>query len=200
MMKVKWISYGTPRYAGMLQRLEESLMHFDLDYELKRYPQEFSDKVGDRYMEAVKYKPEFILQHMEKHEGYDAIVWTDADSQIRKKPTLLYELECELGVRYRNGVELLAGTMYFRRSYKMHRVVEIWCKAMREDKEMRSCPEQQVLQALLPQMGLDVFKLPEEYVYVAPHEGCDMRDVNNRARHVEPVIYHYQASREMRLT
>jgi hypothetical protein len=203
-MRIKWVSYYTPRYKEEAVRLMQSLDKHGLDGFVEEVP-EFSDEPGKKFLQAVRAKPAFILECFKRFSNYDAIVWTDADSEVLRPPKLLYELDgCDMACRFREGFELLSGTMLWRVCYKVHQFLPEWIRMVNmEEAQKLSCPEQQILQEVLPRTGLEVYRLPEEYVYIAPHPEMPedaLRERANVAREVVPVIYHHQKSRETRGT
>lgn len=184
------VSFYTSKYAEAAARLVSSLQHFGLKYDV----QAIEDKGG--WQGAVRFKPRFILEMMEKHPDFDGIVWTDADSVVRKHPALFDTITCELACffhhwRGKNVDELLSGTMYFANTPKMRQVVKEWISELDKADKSLSCPEQYVLQQMLGDLKLNVFRLPREYCYIG-------RD--NELIRLEPniVFQHYQWSRECR--
>lgn len=198
-MRIKWISFFTPRYAEQAARLIESMDKFGLDFDVEKVD-EFDAEGQDKYLSAVRFKPRFMMEKFRQYADYDAIVWTDADSEIRKPPKLFGMIDADVAVRFRESFELVASTMWWRCCYKVHQFLPKWVEVVEsEAAEGLPCPEQQIMDRMLHQTNLDVYRLPEEYVYFADKDTKgDMRERNNLGRVVEPVIYHYQASRTMR--
>jgi hypothetical protein len=202
-MRIKWISYYTPRYQEVASRLIRSLDAYGEDYDVTRMDQEFSEVPGERFLQAVRHKPLFIQMQFKKYaaQGYHAVVWIDADAEIVAPAKLFHMLDADIAVYYRECFELVANIMWFRCCFKVNRFLPHWVGAMQQGAvEKMPCPEQQVLQNMLPMSGLEVYRLPEEYSYLAEHPEFDIREKNNKARVVVPVIRQYQASRQMRNT
>lgn len=190
-----FISYYTPDYSEVAARLEDSLREHKLTYALRSLPP-FSC-----WIEAVRFKPMFIQQMMCEHCDKDAVVWVDADARVLRPPTLLFNLDCDLGVHFfkrreRTPEELLSGTMYIKNSGKMREtVLPRWIKELqRSDKKLRA-PEQTVLSRMLPTLDIKVHRLPYEYCHI-----FDTVHWLRKGEKITPVIEHYQESRRIRKT
>jgi hypothetical protein len=178
-----FVSFYTPGlYAGKAARLLLSLRRLGLEYRI--------DEVEDlgSWDANTKYKAEFILAMLEAHPGRN-IVWVDADAVVRAYPALFYEMQGDVGVHYRNGKELLSGTMFFRNVPRVQALVKSWIK---ENAKTPQEWEQRTLQRVLTKPWR--FGRPRVKVWDLPPTYCQIYDLMADAG--EPVIEHFQASRE----
>jgi hypothetical protein len=193
--EIIFISFFTPDYEKYATRLRQSLDRLELDHDIQPFP----DKVS--FTAIVKEKPAFILSMLKKHrEKYDAVVWVDADAVVHHPPRLLYGITNDLAVHYRDGLELMSGTMFWRTSVCAERALNQWVKALASPGAGApkvcnlDCPEQQMLQHMMPHLGISTYYLPSEYCKI-----FDLVEANDRARKVIPIIEHFQASRKTRV-
>jgi len=144
-------------------------------------------------------KPAFIRSMMDKHPEADIVCWIDADALFHKFPEKIYSSTKDLTVYYLQWAgagkeELLSGVMGVRNNDKMKGVLDKWIKAMETVPAEYTKPEQQILQDLLPKLGVSVRRLTSEY--------CKMtREVLGGGRHSLksiPVIQQRQWSRDFR--
>jgi hypothetical protein len=114
------------------------------------------------------------------------IVYTDIDSRINKYPVLFdYLSECDIGVHYRKGRELLSGTIFFNKTLMTKNLLERW---VTKCNEFPSVWDQRNLNSSIEELkpyGLQVYSLPATY--------CQIFDL--MAKEGIPVIEHFQASR-----
>lgn len=132
-------------------------------------------------------KPSFLLDMRERYPGLP-LVWLDADARVRRSPTLLDELDCDLAFHLKGGEELLSGTLYVGPTREAGDCLNEW------NQECRRRPgewDQRCLQAVVDRMGpyLRVAHLPASYVAIFDAGMC--------AEH-EKVIEHMQASRRLK--
>jgi len=178
-----FVSFYTPGlYAGKAARLRLSLHRLGLEYRI--------DEVEDRgsWDANTKHKAEFILAMLEAHPGRN-IVWVDADAVVRAYPDLFFEMQGDVGVHYRNGKELLSGTMFFRNVPRVQALVKSWIK---ENAKTPQEWEQRTLQRVLTKPWR--FGRPRVKVVDLPPTYCQIFDLMADAG--EPVFEHFQASRE----
>ena len=199
--RIIFVSFYTPNYAPAVRELKASLQRHNLCHDLSEIEHRIPNaEAHEKFLANVRYKPTFIQEMVEKHKGeYDAVVWVDADAIIQKPPKLLLKIKQDLAVHYRDGTELLSGTMFWRTNFRTRRALKMWVEAVeaaREQMQWLMCPEQQVLQELIATSVLlmSVYYLPTEYCKI-----YDLTEDNDRARTVVPVIEHSQASRQTRL-
>ena len=113
------------------------------------------------------------------------VVYTDVDARFRSRPIALDELDCDFAAHWRNGQELLSGTLYIGGGAAAAELVDLW---ILENESNPNRWDQKNLQAVLgrePSRWRTV-DLPSAY--------CKIFDT----MHGEPVIEHFQASRRLR--
>jgi len=126
---------------------------------------------------------------MDKHHGRP-VVYLDADAYVWSRPHLFYEpMLCDIAVHYRQGKELLNGTLYLPPTPMTRAVVDRYAAlvAARPDEHN----EQRLLdEAIRTTPGMLVYRLPASYCWIHDLMADDL------APGEEPVIEHLQASRE----
>lgn len=174
------ISYYTPNYQQQAQNLINSLLQHDIPNEVRQI-----EDLGGWDLNT-KFKPHFILEHLNNHPY---VVWTDADSVVKSYPSLFDTFDCDIAFHRFKGQELLSGTVYFANTEKSKEVLNLWIKLNEQHPELW---DQRTLElAINKTRGLRLSKLPPEY--------CCIYDLTRRAyKKIEPVIEHYQASRELK--
>lgn len=134
----------------------------------------------------TKFKPHFILEHLDNHPY---VVWTDADSIIRSYPELFDALDCDLAFHRFKGQEVLSGTVYFANTLKAKEVLNNWIKFNEQHPELW---DQRNLE-------LAINKTRELRLTALPPEYCCIYDLSRAVyKNIEPVIEHFQASRELK--
>jgi hypothetical protein len=190
--RIVFVSYWTSKYEAAAQRLTKSLKTLGLEHDVQR--------IEDReWKAAVRHKPTFILEMLEKHKDAYAVVWIDADGDVLKAPELLFGLEEDVACYFKywpskQREELLSGTFYIKNSDHTRDCVKRWIKTLAAAPQTLMTPEQAVFHKMLPEFGLKVFKLPEAYCHI-------LREPQRRAREPiesDAVIVHYQFSRDTR--
>jgi hypothetical protein len=114
------------------------------------------------------------------------IVWLDADAVVQQYPALFDDMDADIAVHYKDGKELLSGTMYFSNTEKARELLREWIALAETTKDVTQ--PQSVLQELLRSGKYLVHKLPAPYTLIfdlMSHLG-------------PPVIEHFQASRKGR--
>ena len=184
-----FVSYWTGPYQKAAARLKASLDKLGLTSDINEIP--------DKGWQAnVRHKPTYVLEMLKKHSDAYAVVWIDADGDVVQKPTVFWEIEDDLAVRFlhwnaKNVDELLSGTMFVRNSEAMLKAMEEWIEELANAPANLSCPEQRVLQDMLPRLAIKVKSLDEPYCRI-------LRDGGRRGVPADSVIVHYQFSRETR--
>jgi hypothetical protein len=162
-------------YEKEVKRLINSLRRFNLPYHI-----EAIESIGP-WIANVNYKPKFCKKMLESYNK--PILYLDSDAVVRKYPKLFDIIDCDIAIHYRNGVELLTGTLYFNNTSPARRIIEEWIKQVEKNP---SDPDQINLAKVLPRLeGINVFILPPNY--------CQIYDIMRSAG--KPVIEHFQASR-----
>jgi hypothetical protein len=186
---IVFVNFYTANYKARADRLRESLDKFGLKHAIVEIEEEGS------FEEIVSKKPEFIGMMMDEHPKAKAIVWLDADAVVVKDPKLFYELKgIDMACHWREGVELLSGTMYWSTSNKAKQQLGMWCAAMEHGEGFGlACPEQMVLARHIFDWNIRAYSLPTEYCFIE-----DLPEANDAARKIDPVIIQYAASRTER--
>lgn len=199
MTKVVFVSYFTkePNYEPAAKTLVASMdkmkssKYGKMVHDVREVPSE-------GWRKNVIKKPRFIRQMMDEHPEAEVICWIDADAIFWKFPEKIYASTKELTVYIYHWVakgkeELLSGVMGVRNTDKMKGVLDKWIAAMDNVPDHYTKPEQQMLQDMLPKLGVSVHRLPSEY--------CRMtREVLSRRQSLKsiPVIQQCQWSRDFR--
>jgi len=181
------IAYYTENtiYEAHAQKFVKSLEKFSIPHFIKSIP-----NFGDWY-KNTGYKPTFIKECLELFAGIN-LVYVDVDAEFMRCPDLFETLDCNIGVHYfdrRNHpkinvelYEVLSGTIFLQNNKE---VFDIVCRWEERCKKFSYVWDQKSLEFVLEG---EFFNLPEEY--------CVIFDVMNHVKN--PVIVHYQASRELR--
>jgi hypothetical protein len=200
---MKIISFYTGHYEWDAQQLIKSMNKLGIS----NYDIQYKDRIGS-WARNTQIKADFILEKLLEN---DSVVWTDADSRIKKYPELfdsLDQLEYDVGFFFISNqhvpefklpehsildnslVEsqgyLQSGTMYFKNTVNTIKLLNKWIELNKEDSSQW---DQWTLQKALntcPEIKL--YELPPEYVWI---------DNTSRAIYgsLSPVVYHTQASR-----
>jgi len=183
-MKPLFVSFYTPTYEEEANGLRASLDAFGLDHSIVAVPSR-----GD-WIKNCAFKPAFLLRMMGARPGR-ALVWIDADGRVKKYPVIFNSLDCDFAAHWRNGEELLSGTMYFAPTVAARMLLEKW--QVRIQLHPGVWDQRALAEIVDPRPDwLRVTKLPASYtrIFDAP-DMCDSADT---------VIEHRQASRKFRET
>jgi FkbM family methyltransferase len=137
----------------------------------------------NKWVSACALKPIFI--HRWLTESALDVLYVDVDARFERYPQLFNHFTQDLGVHFKDGRELLSGTLYFKNCAQVRELVYQW--AIRQIENPQKW-DQVVLQEILPvflENGLRVAQLPPSY--------CLIFDL--MAHHGPAVIRHLQASR-----
>ncbi len=182
-------------YVSILERqLEKSCKNFKLKTYFATVP-----NLHNWYRNTA-YKPKFILDALNNLKR--DVVWIDADATIEKYPILFDIIPKEYDIALHNlswrkwyghdsdTKELLTGTMYFRNRQVVKDLCQEWYDKSNAD-VTSNIWEQKILQNIIGKYPIKIYELPIEYIYITTRPNglpslikCD------------PVIKHYQASRE----
>lgn len=197
-MDYKIISFYTGHYQWDAEQLIKSMNKLDI----KNYDVEYRDRVGN-WEANTQMKAPFILEKLKQN---DAVVWTDADSRIRQKPTFFDTIDTDIGIFYLpkelsgefklpehsviQDVDyyLQSGTMYFKNNYRVIKLIERWIELNDQDKRQW---DQWTLQKAIVESEVTITQLPPEYVWM---DGVVSPVYSER----KPVIEHTQASRRFK--
>ena len=177
---MKIISYYTPQYTEVANRLRESLERHRFDFFIKSIDDQGS------WDKNTHYKPIFIKECL-KNE--DAVIWTDADSVLRQEPLLFHELTCDIAFHRFKGQELLSGTVFFRNTPNTQELLDIWIEF--NNRFPDQFDQKNLDLAVNCIKNLKIYTLPPEYV-------CIFDLSRQYYGGMTPVFEHFQASREYR--
>ena len=177
-------------YTKHAMRLIESLKKFGIPYDVTPI-----DSLNDWY-KAMQYKPKFLQDMLAKYPGH-SIVYVDVDAIFCRYPDLFdtihktmmgvniaaYVLDHSQFRRKNAAPELLSGTIFLRNTEETSIILREWILELDKDSK------------LWDQCGL--FKVLKEHsFYTLPPEYCTIFDYMSSVEN--PVIKHFQASREAR--
>src|SRR4051812_41232626 len=121
-MKPIFISFFTDGngYEAEAKELLKTLRSFELDSDVRRV-----NNTGD-WTRNCGRKAAYILLMMAAHPGRP-LVWVDADARIRRQPSHFETLDgCDFAAHWKDGHELLSGTMYWGPTAGATRLAEAW--------------------------------------------------------------------------
>jgi len=184
---VAYFTVGT-LYEARAKILERSLERNRVPYHIEGVP-----NLGS-WLKNTNFKPTFIKSMLQKFD--ENIVYVDVDAEFLQHPILFEELgndsDCNIAVHlfdrscYVNsvgGFEVLSGTIFLRNCDWVKGIVNEW--EARCQKHLHGEVDQKSLEHVLRGRFTE---LPGEY--------CKIFDREPEV--TEPVIVHYQASREVR--
>lgn len=175
------VSFYTSLYEQQQNVLRASLEKFGLKYDMQ--------KIASRgpWKANCLYRGQFLINMMNKHN--DNVVWVDADAEILKHPSLLYEIgeDVDLAWYDRGGREFMLGTSYWKNTPLVKHLLMDWVSNC--DLNSPSLSQKDFMRIFqMKYAGKLIVKiLPEEYCHIfdKPCEG-------------DPVIVHNQMSRKTR--
>lgn len=174
---MRFINCHTPNYADVAENLVQSLDDLGLDYEIEVF-----DSKGS-WAQNCQYKADFIYKMWQKH---GIVVWLDADCQVKKDPALFRVLQSDIAFHRFKGKELLSGTLFFGDTDNAEKILKAWIEV---NKQFPFSFDQKNLDLALRKLDVRIDILPPEY--------CFIFDLSkDYYGSIEPVIEHYQASRE----
>lgn len=132
-------------------------------------------------------KPEIILEAMDTYE--DDILYLDADAEVLSYPKYFETMPGDIGMHYKDGRELLNGTMFIRNNPESRRIIEKWAEVQADNlDQMDNHVLQDVIKKYAKELGCTITDIPAQY--------CQIFDL--MANCGEPVIRHNQASRRFK--
>lgn len=183
------ISYFTPDYQKHANRLVESLKRFNIPNDIH-----LVNDLGDWY-KNTQFKPVFLQQMLEKHFP-KSIVYVDADAEFLQYPGYFDKLDIDPDVniavhildhsKYRrknHPPELLSGTIFLKNNEEVRIIIKEWISECSKDSK------------LWDQCALAIVLKQHKY-HLLPENLCVIFDYMSSVK--DPVIKHYQASREFR--
>jgi len=176
---VAFYTENTP-YEEEIKNLEESLKGFAFQSTIMSYESRGS------WVENAGIKPEFIQTMLNLHQGSD-ILYVDADAVFRQEPIFFENFDGDIGVHFRNGTELLSGTIYLNNNERTHECVRLWIEKQQAEPTKW---DQLSLHSVIKELpDLKVVDLPMEYTFIFD---------KFKGKCGGPVIEHFQASRKYR--
>ncbi len=180
---VAYFTFNT-LYEQEIKKLEISLKKFGMKCHLLGVPDKGS------WVKNCAHKPTFIRQMMNEFSDFD-ILYVDADAIIQQKPTLFDSFNGDVGVHYKDGIELLSGTIFLKNTGEVQTLIEHWINIQDE-----GTWDQKVLQEVirlaksnepgpLANLNLQIIDLPPNYTQI-------FDTMKNAGK---PIIEHFQASR-----
>lgn len=180
-----YVSYYTLNgYQEEKKMLVRSLRTFGLQYEI--------DQIEDfgSWQANTQYKAQFILDKLDKYTGRP-VVFVDVDAEIMRYPEAFCDLDkqADIACHWRNGRELLSGTMFVANSNATRTLLNSWVDLNQINKFTW---EQKNLQQLLDNsLDINMMRLGPEYCFI-----FDTMQKENPG--IDPVIEHFQASRYLK--
>ena len=175
-------------YEDHARHLESSLSRYDVPYYIQEVP-----NLGT-WLKNTSYKPTFLLSMLTKFPQQN-IVYVDVDAEFLQYPVLFetlpelmtYDVAAYIFDRscYNKsvkGFELLSGTLFFKNTEESKNIIERW------EQRSQQNPNEWDQKSLEHVLGESHDLLPGAY--------CKIFDRMETV--IEPVIVHYQASREIR--
>lgn len=185
---VAFFTLGTI-YEDEIKKLETSLKKFDMKYDFLGIADQ-----GEWCLNCA-YKSKFIRDMMIKHPDKD-ILYVDADAIIQRRPVLFDTFKGDIGVHYKDGKELLSGTIFLKNNGNTMALVENWIQEQErnprvwDQKTLASVIKLATSDIVCPltYLKIRVIDLPPTYTQIFD----TMRNVG------KPVIEHFQASRRVK--
>lgn len=143
------------------------------------------------WVRAQALKPGFLQRKLEEHFPHP-IIWVDADAIIRQRPSLFFQWADEqrgpdIAVHYKGGEECLSGTVWLNQGEQTRKLLARWVEMQEENPD--EWDQRHLEQAIAEDEKLTLERLPATY--------CQIFDSMKEAG--EPVIEHYQHSRQAKL-
>ena len=183
----KVISYYTPKYRLTVEPLLQSLIQYEMPYEVTEVP----DK--GNWTENTYYKPYYIREQLDRHDC--DLIWLDADAELVAYPEYFDIIKEDLGIYVRRRSQLygevVSSVIYLKNCKEVKELVDWWIKSEEKD-TMRGHLEQYhleraVLEHFFHRGTVTLFYFPDRYAVI---DGITTSK--------EPVICQHQASRQFR--
>ena len=182
---VSYYTFGT-FYKDLAKRFVESLKKYKVLYCVEGVP-----NLND-WHRNTNHKPSFLLNMLEKFLDKN-VVWIDCDAELLQYPSLFDSLDCDVAAhefdrclyqsRRKNWPkELLSGTIFLRNNERVRDLVKKWRQ------ECEKSPLTWDQKSLEKVLNGDYYRLPASY--------CQIYRLMRIVK--DPVIVHYQASRQVR--
>lgn len=191
-MKVKVVSYYSPRYAVYANKLLQSCLRWDVDADITPV-KEFRS-----WWAGVTAKPRFIAQQLRTYSAYDGVLWVDADGYfVRPVPWGDLKGADVAATRFQwspgHRMEILTGTIFFANNNRVQCLLEDWERETPKH-TASDTPEQDSLVPLMHNWRNTVLFQPLsiEWTWI------DDERVREQFPHSIPLVIHQQASRQIR--
>lgn len=172
---VAYYTIGTP-YAAEAAELIDTLEKFGLVYQVRGVPNRGSWDAN------TSFKPTFLRNMMTEFEG-QPLVYLDADARVLQYPDLFDTISCDVAAHWKDGHELLSGTLYLGAGVKTWELVKAWKAECDSNPGMwdQVCLDRVIMR----RNDLNVVNLPAPYTLIF-----------DSMKHMGPaIIEHTQASR-----
>lgn len=180
-MKYIIISFFTreTEYENEVQNLIASLKKLNLTYAIYSVP-----NLGN-WCKNAQYKAKVILYALQRYRDYN-IVYVDADAIIQQNPILFEIIQEDFACHFKNGKELLSGTLFFKNCTKIYKLVQHWIDE--NTKHPLVWDQRNLANELKQHTEIVTLNLPPQYTQIFD----TMKNCGT------PVIEHFQASRRFK--
>lgn len=176
-------AFYTSNYLSKVLRLKASLDRFGINYHLKCLPRRMT------WEATTRLKAQFLNDCLTKFPDHD-VLYLDADAIIRNEPKFFETVTSDVTLLFtpvrrdgKRALTIAAGTLYVRNTAGGRRFAETW-----QSQEPKVGPlgldEDMIYSAFNEFEGISFTALPRAYSKIFDANGP------------EPVIEHFQASRE----
>lgn len=178
-----FISYYTvgTGYAKHALGLIETLNQFRLEHLVRGIA-----PLG-AWQDNCQYKTRFIRDVRNAFPGR-SVVWVDADARIRRCPSAFEPLDCDLAAVWKDGTEMLTGTMYLAPTAAVDELMERGVRRNYENPTGLYGDQGNFQDVVRESTELRLHRLPPAYAAIFDAGMC---------RPEEIVIEHLQASRTL---
>jgi len=189
------VSYYTSNYKEIAKTyLEFSLKKFNLKYYIEPIENKGSWKLN------TDFKPIFIQQCLQKFK--ENIVFCDVDATFNSYPELFNSIpqEFDIGVHTLDPFLLFghnkipkhiaSGTLYIKNNERIFTLIDKWISFLPTVRWEQKALEKAII--LMPE--IKVYDLPREYCYIVSKPDFSPPNIPL----INPIISHFQCSREMR--
>lgn len=182
MIITSFYTIGTP-YEDNIKTLKSSLDKFNLKYVINGISSKGTWKAN------CVYRAKYLIEMMDKYN--DSMLWVDADAEILKYPSLLYDISDDVDLAWydRNNKEILLGTSYWKNSSEVKQLLLNWYETCNLNSNVISQREFMGLLGRKYNNKFTIQILPESYCHI-----FDTKDGTGE----DPVIIHNQLSRKTR--
>lgn len=176
---VSFYTLKTP-YEDEVETLIASCERFGLMHDIRGVPNQGS------WLANCAYKAEFLEAVRDELDG--PIVWLDADAEVKQYPVAFDVLSgsADVAVHYKDGKELLSGTVWLDDSRGARRLLAAWTERCRRKPDVWD--QKHLQDAVGVVSGLSLHRLPAPYCLI----------YDSMAKYGPAVIEHHQASRRLK--